>query len=331
MNYSVSDFFLEFIHPFAIAHGTRLGTDLVFLTLEENGFSGTGEASLPPYLTENPGSVKQFISEFFAAHQGKQLSLGEWLTELHGTTQGNFAARACIDIALHNLYSQSTGKSVAELLQVPIGPVPNCTFTIGMDDPDTVCRKVEQAEGFEILKIKLGGANDRALIEAICKCTTKTLCVDVNQGWHDRYFALEMIKFLASSNVILVEQPLPVAAVDDQRWLYERSPLPLFADESAQTTGDIPGLQEMFHGVNVKLMKCGGVSRAKIMIDAARKQGLKVLLGSMSESGIGIAAAASLAPLADLVDLDGPLLTKNNPYATVEYVEGKVEVNKIKN
>jgi L-alanine-DL-glutamate epimerase-like enolase superfamily enzyme len=324
MNTRVSDYFLEFRDPFAIAHGTRTGTDLVFLELEMDGCTGIGEASLPPYLKETQRSVKEFISRFFLENRDEPAMLEGWLAALHRKGTGNYAAKACIDIALHNLFARRMGTSLAAMLQLPLSPVPDCTFTIGMDHPDAIARKLEAAGDFSVLKIKLGGANDRDLMRAIRSCTSKPVCVDVNQGWRDRQQALDMIEFLASQNVMFVEQPLPVSSVSDQEWLVDRSPLPLYADESAQVPADVPGLKGLFHGINVKLMKCGGIAQARIMIEAARADGFKVLLGSMSESGIGIAAAAALAPLADLVDLDGPLLTKNNPYDMVEYKAGKV-------
>jgi L-alanine-DL-glutamate epimerase-like enolase superfamily enzyme len=174
--------------------------------------------------------------------------------------------------------------------------------------------KVRQAAGFSVYKIKVGTADDRKIIEGIRAVTDKPLRADANEGWKSREEALEMITWMAERGVELIEQPLPASQLDDYRWLKERTPIPIFADESLMTTTDIPGLAGAFDGVNVKLMKCGGVQEAVRMAAVARAVGLKLMLGCMIESSLGIAAAAAVSPLFDYADLDGNLLIDNDPF-----------------
>ncbi len=239
--------------------------------------------------------------------------------------EGNYAAKACVDIALHNWFAQKAGLPVWKMLGLKNEPLPLCTLTIGMDDVAGIKRKVEEAVDFKLLKVKLGGDHDKAIIIAIREVTNKPLCVDVNQGWHhDKEAALEMIIWLKTQGVIFVEQPLDKKDFEGQQWLHERSPLPIIADEAAQVPADMEAIKDIYDGVNVKLMKCGGIGEGLKMIREARKYNLKLLVGSMSESGCAISAAANLSSLADWVDLDGPLLTKNNPFDVVRYVDGKI-------
>jgi len=327
MTFTLSEFFLQFKTPFTIAHGTREGTDLVFLKIEDKGIVAFGEASLPPYLPETKESVQLFINSFLKTYPDFSSGLPTMLDKLLHFNKGNFSAKACIDIALHNYFAQLEGISISDLLGIKTDSFPLCTFTIGMDDADSVKRKVVEAADFKLLKIKLGGSNDREIINAIREISDKPLCVDVNQGWgNDKEMAIKMIDWLKDQGVIFVEQPLEKSDIEGQRWLHERSPLPVIADEAVQVPGDIEIIKDIYDGVNVKLMKCGGIGEGLKMINTARKYNLKVLIGSMSESGCAILAAASLSPLADWVDLDGPLLTKNNPFDIVKYVDGKVEI-----
>jgi len=322
MTFGLTRYYLEFKDPFSIAHGTRNGTDLVLLKLEHQGYMAWGEASLPPYLPETQDSVCEFITSFMERSFDISAGLEELLNRLIEFEPDNYAAKACIDIALHNLFAKMKGVLVWQLLGVPDSPLPLCTFTIGMGDKATIRRKVKEAIGFKILKVKLGGENDREIIRTIRDETDLPLCVDANQGWKTKEDALEMINMLSGESVLFVEQPLPKNMHSEMVWLKDRSPLPVYADESVQTPADVKQASEMFHGVNVKLMKCGGLAQGLKMISEARSYGMQILVGSMSESGCGVMAAAQLSALADFVDLDGPLLTKNNPFPSPVYKNG---------
>lgn len=324
MKYLLQDYFLEFKTPFSIAHGTRNGTDIVLLKLEFEGCTGNGEASLPPYLKETKESVKLFINDFFLNHPDFSIDLEILLSTLENFREENFAAKACIDIALHNWHAAKNKIALWQLLGLKNSPLPDCTFTIGMGSRSEINLKIQEAADFNILKVKLGGNHDKDIIAWIRDLTDKHICVDVNQGWKDKEVALEMIQWLHEKNVLFVEQPLPKLNSEDMAWLYEKSPLPIYADEAVQVADDVIKVKDFYDGINIKLMKCGGISGAIKMIAEARKFGLKVLIGSMSETGCGINAAAQLTSLADYADLDGPLLTKNNPFNIVKYENGKV-------
>ena len=330
MQYTVKDFFLEFKTPFAIAHGTRTGTDIVLLTITHDGISATGEASLPPYLPETKESVRRFIDDFFQVHTNLSEDIPSSINTLHSFAAGHTAAKACMEIAFWNWHAAKAKMPLWKLLGLNNQPLPDCTYTLGMGSEEEIPSKISDSREFKILKVKLGSGDmeyDKQMISTIRKYTGKPICVDANQGWTQKEDALNMISWLSERNVKLIEQPLPKSAVADQKWLFERSPLPLFADESVQGPEDVDNISKMFHGINIKLMKCGGISKALEMIKLVRKLKLQVMIGSMSETGCAIMAAAQLSSLADLVDLDGPMLTKNNPFDVVKYVEGKVMLN----
>jgi L-alanine-DL-glutamate epimerase-like enolase superfamily enzyme len=197
------------------------------------------------------------------------------------------------------------------------------SYTIGIDTPEIVAEKIREAEGFPVLKIKMGLENDREIMETVRAHTNRPVRIDANEGW-TRDEALEKMRWLEGLNVELVEQPLPAADLEGVRWLAGRTSLPIFADESVRVASDVPKLAGAFHGINIKLMKCGGIREALRMIHTARACGMKVMLGCMIESSIGITAAAHLSPLADYADLDGNLLIRNDPATGVTALEGKL-------
>jgi L-alanine-DL-glutamate epimerase-like enolase superfamily enzyme len=178
-----------------------------------------------------------------------------------------------------------------------------------------------------VLKVKLGRDTDKEMIETIRSVTDTPLTVDVNQGWTDRNFALEMINWLNDKNVELVEQPMPKEMVDDIAWLTENSPLPIIADESIQRLPDVIKAYGVYHGINIKLMKCTGMREAHKMLTLARSLGMKVMMGCMTETSCAISAAAQLSPMVDWADLDGNLLIKNDPYVGTKVVDGKIVLN----
>ncbi len=206
---------------------------------------------------------------------------------------------------------------------------PYTTYTLGIDEPEIIKQKVAEGEVFKILKVKLNGESDKLIIDTIRSVTNKPIAVDVNQGWKDKFVALEMIEWLKDKNVLFVEQPMPKNNLEDALWLYERSPLPLIADESVQRFTDIDLIKDCFHGINIKLMKCTGMYEASKMINRARKLNLKVLVGCMSETYCAVSAAAQLSPLVDYADLDGPLLIKNNVFEGITFVDGKITLSEL--
>lgn len=329
MKLTYSPHTLYFKRPFKIAHGTRDSTPIVLTALAYEGHIGYGEACLPPYLIETQDSVIQFLNKASKVLSliSSPFSIENVINKIDAIEKGNTAAKASIDIALHDLYGKLNNKPCWQLLGCNNTHTPYTTYTIGIDEPEIIKQKVKEANSFKILKVKLNGDSDKTVIETIRSITDKPIAVDVNQGWQNKENALHMIEWLSNKNVLFVEQALPKNKIGDARWLYERSPLPLFADESVQTFSDIDSIKNCYHGINIKLMKCGGMFEAKKMIDRARELQLKVLIGCMSETYCGVSAAAQLSPLVDYADLDGPLLMKNNLFNGITFIDGKITLN----
>ncbi len=235
-----------------------------------------------------------------------------------------YAARAALDIALHDWIGKKLGLPLHRLLGLDAQAAPITSFSIGIDTPEVTKRKVREAAAFPVLKVKVGRDGDEATIEAVRSVTDKPLRVDANEGWPDRETAIRKIEWLAARGVELVEQPMPAALLDDAAWLRARTPLPLFADEACLRAADIPKLNGCCHGVNLKLDKAGGLREALHMIHTARSCGLQVMLGCMVSSSVSTTAAAQLSPLVDLADLDGHLLVANDPYEGVGVRDGRL-------
>ncbi|MBR0223621.1 MAG: dipeptide epimerase, partial [Bacteroidales bacterium] len=238
---------------------------------------------------------------------------------------GDSAAKAAVDIALHDLVGKLLGAPWYRIWGFDPAKAPLTTFTIGIDTPEVVREKtLEAADRFRILKVKLGTPRDRELIESIRSVTQLPLAVDANQGWTDRFQTLDRIYWLKEQGVVMVEQPFPVGALDDSAWLTERSPLPIFADESVQRLADVRRLSGAFSGINIKLMKCTGMREAHKMVTLARALGMKVMLGCMTETSCAVSAAAQLSPAVDFADLDGNLLISNDRFSGVGLSEGRL-------
>jgi L-alanine-DL-glutamate epimerase-like enolase superfamily enzyme len=185
-------------------------------------------------------------------------------------------------------------------------------------------KKVEEAEPYPLLKIKLGSDHDREIMKAIRSVTKKTVRVDANEGWKTKELALDRIEWLAGEGVEFVEQPMPASDLAGIAWVRERSPLPLIADENCVRVKDIPPLRGVFDGINIKLMKCTGLREAMAMIRTAKACGMKVMMGCMIETSVAITAGAHLSPLLDYADLDGNILTTNDPYRGAVVREGRL-------
>jgi L-alanine-DL-glutamate epimerase-like enolase superfamily enzyme len=297
--------------------------------IEYEGFIGFGEASMPPYLGETHESVIAFLEKVspIIAKQKDLFDITSLLQEIDLIAPGNTAAKASIDIALNDLHGKLQDKPCWQLLELDKNKAPYSTYTLGIDEPEIMKQKIVEGNQFKLLKVKLNGERDRFIIDTIRSVTDKPIAVDINQGWKNKEQALEMIHWLAEQQVLFVEQPLPKNNWDDAHWLFERSPLPLFADESIQRYSDIDKARDCFNGINIKLMKCTGMNEALRMIQQARVLNLKVLIGCMTETSCAISAAAQLSPLADYADLDGALLIKNNLFDGITFTEGKITLN----
>ena len=319
----------ELRHAFTIATASRTSTPGMLVEVEHDGVIGYGEASMPPYLGESQASAAAFLARVDLGRFPDPFQLGEILPAIDALAPGNTAAKAAVDIALHDWIGKKLGAPWHRIWGLDPTKAPVTSFTIGIDTPEVVRQKTREAAPYKIIKVKLGRdpATDRALIDAIRDVTDRPITVDANQGWPDRADALLMIEWLATRGVLFIEQPMPKENPADTAWLRERSPLPLIADESVQRLPDVRRALGVFNGINIKLMKCTGLREAHQMITVARALGLKVMLGCMTETSCAISAAAQLSPLVDWADLDGALLIKNDVFLGTTVVDGKITLN----
>jgi L-alanine-DL-glutamate epimerase-like enolase superfamily enzyme len=318
---------LQFKHPFRIAHGVRTTTPVLFTCIEQEGCIGYGEASMPPYLGETHETAIAFLQKVNLKKFNGPQDIGSIMEYVDQLENKNTAAKASIDIALHDLKGKLEGKPAYKMLGADPSLTPYSSFTIGMDSEDRIRQKVIESGDFPILKVKLGGSEDMKILETVRACTSKPLSVDVNEGWKDRQQALDFIYRMKEMNVSFVEQPFERSNTEDQVWLKERSPLPLIADESCRRFEDIESCRHLFHGINIKLMKCTGLFEAKRMLEEAKKHHLLLLIGCMSETSCAISAAASLTPFANWADLDGPLLISNDAFDGIYFEKGKIRLS----
>jgi L-alanine-DL-glutamate epimerase-like enolase superfamily enzyme len=314
---------------FTISTHSRSTTPIVMVEIKGDGLIGYGEASLPPYLKEDQTSVINFLKKVDFSEFKDPLQINEILDYVINIEPGNFAAKAAVDIALHDLACKQLNIPLYKYLKINKKDDIYTSFTIGISDIKSLQQKIEKASDFKILKIKLGTENDKQIIETIRSITNVLLYVDVNQGWSDKYFALDIVNWLAEQNVVLVEQPFTKENYLDSRWLSERSPIPIIADEAIQTINDFEKAVYNFSGVNIKLMKAGGIREAHKMILKAKSLGLKVMIGCMTETSCAISAASHLASLADWVDLDGAELIANDLFTGMKIQDGKLIIPEI--
>lgn len=329
MHLSYLPYSLQFIHPFGLSYGTRTKTDVVFVKLECDGIIGYGEASLPPYLGESHESVIEFYKKATSILNTFNLDCNpnELLAAIDALAPNNNAAKAGIDIALCDLLAKSKNQSVYDYFGLKFPEPKSTSVTISIGDLNLISQKIDEFSDFNILKIKLGHENDKKIITTIRNYSSKPMVIDVNQGWTDKYKALEMIKWLEDKNVLFVEQPMPKENITDMAWITQRSSIPTIADESFKRFTDLENIKGAFSGINIKLMKCTGLFEAVKIISEAKNSGLKINLGCMTESSCAISAAAQISSDVNWIDLDGPLLIKNNPFAGVTYNSGKVNLS----
>ncbi len=318
---------LQLKHVFTLAGSSRSTTPVMLTKIDFEGFTGYGEASMPPYLGESHESANRFLSSLNLNQFSDPFRMDEILEYVDSVAHGNTAAKASVDIALHDLVGKIMNQPWYKIWGFSAENTPDTSFTIGMDTPDVIAQKAGEASAYKILKVKLGRDSDREIIETIRKITNVPLCVDVNQGWRNKEKALEMIFWLKDKGIVFVEQPMPVEMKEEIAWLTERSPLPVIADEALQRLSDIHGLQNIYSGINIKLMKCTGMREAHKMITLARALNMNVMIGCMTETSCAVSAAAQLSPKTDWADLDGNLLISNDIYKGVEIVNGKITLS----
>lgn len=315
---------LLFKHPFGTAHGLRTGTDSVFIKVEENGCIGYGEATLPPYLEETVDSVIQRLIALIGNAPTDAVGLLSKLEEHPELLSEGPAARAALHTALVDLKSKAINSSVRQLDMVNTLKSPTTLMTVGSGDLKDIPIKLKDTLLSGAVKVKLGASNDQDALKMIKELDHRPLFLDANQGLDTVQDALDRVAWVGQDRVIGMEQPFPKDRPDLHAALRAATEVPIYGDESIQSLADLEAHADKFSGVNVKLMKCGGLDRVKELIDRARELGLKVMLGSMSESSLGCTAMAWYADQADVVDLDGPWLIKNDPYKGMIMRNGNV-------
>jgi L-alanine-DL-glutamate epimerase-like enolase superfamily enzyme len=318
---------LQLAHPWAIARGTAATKTQVVIVelLGADGTQGLGEAPTANRYRETPATIEAFLKKV----DPRGLSFNDVagsMSYLDTLSAHDMSAKAALNVALLDGAARRAKQPLFDFLELGFRENQHVTsFSIGIDTPEVVRKKVLEAANFPVLKLKMGSETDRPLLQALREAAPdKPVRVDANEGWKTKEHALEMLEWLAADGHIqYVEQPLPATTpAKDWAWLKQRSPLPIFADESFHLAKDVPHAVESFHGVNVKLVKTGGVSEAFEALRAARKAGLKTMLGCMIETSVFISAAAHLAELCDYLDLDGNILINNDPYSGVTAEKG---------
>ncbi len=310
---------LHLATPFRIAHGTSTARHNVLVSVHDGEHEGRGEAAPVRQHHETQEAVLDYLAR--VSLSGDPFQVEDILSSL---PPGSAAARTAIDVALHDLVAQKLGVPLYRLLGLNPARAPETSYTIGIDSVEEVASKARAAgQEFGLLKLKLGAdeAHCLAMARALRAVSGARLVVDANCAWTVDQ-AQRLIPALAELGVEWVEQPLAEEDLDGLRYLYQRSPLPIFADEPVRTARDIPRLAGCVHGVNIKVMKAGGLREALRMIATARAHGLQVMLGCMVETSLGITASAHLAPLVDWADLDGNLTVTDDPFVGVRVAPG---------
>lgn len=323
--FSVSRKRLMLTHTWTISRNSSDYKDNVFVRIERDGVVGWGEAA--PNVRYGQ-SAEATIAMLEKARP--LIEAGDWLkyVDLRGQWErelaGDSCAHAALDMAILDWVGGKLKTPLYRMLGLDPAKTPVTTFSIGIDTPEMIQQKVAEAKDFPVLKIKVGRDNDAEILAAVRNATDKPLRVDANEGWKDKQQALDKIQWLAGLGVELIEQPLPAAMIDETAWLKERVEIPIVADEAVKTAGDIPRLAGAYDGINIKLMKSGGLQEAIRMIHVARALGMKIMLGCMIESSVAISAGAHISPLVDWADLDGNLLISNDPFLGVGMDHGRL-------
>lgn len=319
----------EMKYTFTISGSSRSSTPIVITRLTWDGYTGYGEAAMPPYLGETQASVHEFLKKVVPVLEkfDNPFQIEDILIAVDAIATNNTAAKAAVDIALHDLVGNIIGQPWWKIWGFNPNNTPLTSYTIGYDaSDDIVYEKIEEASWTKVIKVKLGMSEkeDKRMINLIRSKTDTVICIDANQGWKDKYYALDMINWLAERNVNMIEQPMPKYWLDDAAWVTERSPLPIIADEACQRLIDVPKLKGAYHGINIKLMKCTGMREAREMVSMANSLRMRLMIGCMTETSVAISAAAQLSPKMEWADLDGNVLIANDCFDGMKLNEGRI-------
>jgi L-alanine-DL-glutamate epimerase-like enolase superfamily enzyme len=317
---------LKTAFEFRIAVGARHGHSNTLVRIEHDGIEGLGEASPSHYYGEERALVEAALDHWAPLLGDDPFALEAIERRLDDSLFGQQSARAAIEMALHDWVGKKLGLPVWKLLGLDPSTTPLSCVTLGMASPEEMEKKLETVIDFPMLKVKLGGAGDVDNLRMIRRRYTGRIRVDANTAWNAAD-AVRVLRAIEPLDIDLVEQPVPREDLDGLRWVRERSGIPVFADESAHHLGDIGNLAGRVDGVNLKIMKSGGIREMLRMIHAARAHGLQVMLGSMVESSLALSAAAQIAPLADYLDLDGHWLLAHDPFVGAPGERGRITLS----
>lgn len=327
MRLSFEPYELKLKHAFNLAKNQRTTTPGVQVRIDLDGVTGYGEASMPPYLGENVESVMKFLSQVDLTQFADPFRVKDIHEYLESIAPNNRAAKASVDIALHDVLGKIMGQPWYKIWGLNPDKAPNTSYTISYNaDPAEQAAEIDECEPFKVVKVKMGLGHDKELVNAFRAKSATPICVDANQGWSNKEEALEMCNWLSERNCLFVEQPMPKEMIEETAWLRERSPLPIIADEFLQRLPDVRRAAEAYDGINIKLMKSTGLHEAHQMAELARALGMKVMLGCMTETSCAVTAAAQLSPMVDWTDLDGNLLIANDIFDGIKIVDGKVTI-----
>lgn len=314
---------LKLTVPFRISRGVQYTSPNAIVQINHEDVTGLGEASPAEYYGESLETVLACVSLFAGNLGDDPFAIEDILNRLDEIIGLNPSAKAAVDMALYDIIGKMLNVPLYKLLGLNPNNAAYTSFTIGLDTPENMAKKAAAAHDYPILKIKVGTKQDIEIIKAIRDVSAATIRVDANTGWTPKE-AIRNINALAPYNIEFVEQPVPAHDLDGLKLIRENVPVPIIADESCVTVDNIPRVAGCVDGINIKLMKCGGIRHALKMIHTARAHNLQVMIGCMIESSLAITAAAHLTPLVDYADLDGHLLIDNDPYSGVTVEKGKL-------
>jgi len=320
-HWEIKELFLK--NVFTIARGSKASVNNVFLTITRNGVEGYGEAGPNTRYNETAETVIQFFERF--PFEGlnevkSERELERFISE-NSSDNAPQSAKTAIEMAWLDWWAKSQHHPLWKLWGIPSSLGPLTSFTIGLDEVSVMQRKINEADQYPLYKIKLGTDHDREIIEGIRKITKKPLRVDANEGWETVDQAKREIEYLEKNGVEIVEQPMHSSMKSELEELKKWSPIPLMADESFTGIEPLTEIADAFHIINIKLMKIGGLVKAKRTIKEAQELGLKVMIGCMIESSLGITAGGILASFCEYADLDGNLLISNDPFVGLKVLE----------
>ena len=324
MDFHFETYRIECTHPFGISRSSHSHYDIVFIYLEFDGLVGRGEAAPSNRYSESTERILSVLDNGIVVPDNIY-DIDSFCTKLSDQCENIKALEAAFSMAALDLWCQINKKPLYKYFNADPDQTPQTSFTISIGDMDLLPQKIKEADPYNILKVKLGTdlIKDKSIIEHIRRETDKTIRIDANEGW-DLETGISMSYWLADNNVEFIEQPFKSSNLSDTAKLKNKSPLPIIADENSVNASDIPRIENVFDGINIKLMKCGSLFEAVKMVYMARERGMKIMLGCMIESSVAITAAAHLSPLVDYADLDGNLLINNDPYTGVTVQNGKL-------